>query len=144
MIVAALFAVTLRASFIASGELQRRFGTQLRFVFRNFPLNQAHPQAEAAAETPEFAGAHGKFLEMHDLLYDNQQNLGSDLYLMLAERLGLSLESLQKGLETGKYRERVRADFMGGVRSGVNGTPRSTSTAGSTMLPSNLTYLWRR
>jgi protein-disulfide isomerase len=103
--------------------IQKAFGKKLRFVFRNFPLGEMHPHAESAAETAEFAGANGKFWQMHDALYENQEQLGGELYLELAQSLGLSGAALRKALEDGTYRERVRADFMGGVKSGVNGTP---------------------
>ena len=104
-------------------RIQKHFGARLRFVFRNFPLGEMHPEAVAAAETAEFAGANGKFWEMHDLLFENQERLGGELYAELAGQLGLSAEALEKALEDGTYEERVRADFQGGVRSGVNGTP---------------------
>jgi protein-disulfide isomerase len=104
-------------------RLQKHFGKQLRFVYRNFPLTQIHPQAEPAAEVAEFAGAHGKFWEMHDLLFENQDGLGPELYEELAGELKLPLEDLREAIAEGKYRTRVRADFSGGVRSGVNGTP---------------------
>jgi protein-disulfide isomerase len=104
-------------------RMQKHFGDRLRFIFRNFPLNEMHPDAESAAETAEFAGANGKFWEMHDLLFENQQRLGGELYLELAGELGLSVEALQSALEDGQYQDRVAADFKGGVRSGVNGTP---------------------
>ena len=103
-------------------RVQKHFGKGLRFVFRNFPLSEIHPHAESAAETAEFAGAHGKFWEMHDGLYENQGRLGAPLYLELAQALSLSPVELRQGLE-GKYKDRVRADFSSGVRSGVNGTP---------------------
>jgi len=103
--------------------IQKHFGKRLRFVFRNFPLNESHPHAESAAESAEFAGAHGKFWEMHDLLFENQDRLSGDLYLELAQELQLAPADLQRALEQRKYRSRVRADFTGGVRSGVNGTP---------------------
>jgi protein-disulfide isomerase len=104
-------------------RVQKHFGKGLRFVFRNFPLSEMHPQAESAAETAEFAGAHGKFWEMHDGLFENQERLGGPLYLELAQRMSLSAEQLQQALGEGKYQKRVRADFSTGVRSGVNGTP---------------------
>ena len=69
--------------------VQAHFPQQLRFVFRHFPLNQAHPNAEAAAETAEFAAAHGQFWEMHDAIYDNQDQLGLPLLFALAGALGL-------------------------------------------------------
>ena len=104
-------------------QIQKHFGKRLRFVFRNFPLAQMHPQAEAAAETAEFAAEKGKFWEMHDRLYENQARLGLPLYEELATDLDLSSDALLPALEQGTYRDRVRADFSSGVRSGVNGTP---------------------
>ena len=104
-------------------RVQKHFGKSLRFVFRNFPLSELHPHAESAAETAESAGARGKFWEMHDLLFENQERLSGDLYLKLAKQLSLPIEALSKALEEGTYQTRVRADFSSGVRSGVNGTP---------------------
>jgi protein-disulfide isomerase len=104
-------------------KLQKHFGKRLSLVFRNFPLSQIHSWAEPAAETAEFAGAHGKFWEMHDLLFENQQSLGDALFLNLTGDLGLSNSELQTATANQTYRARVRSDFSGGVRSGVNGTP---------------------
>jgi protein-disulfide isomerase len=104
-------------------RLQKHFGKRLSLVFRNFPLAQIHPWAEQAAEVAEFAGAQGKFWEMHDLLYENQERLGEALFPKLAEKLGLSTSQLQTAIANQTYRARVRADFSGGARSGVNGTP---------------------
>jgi protein-disulfide isomerase len=104
-------------------RVQKHFGKTLRFAFRNFPLNQVHAHAESAAETAEFAGARGKFWEMHDGLFENQERLGGPFYLELAQELSLSTAELRQALEEGKYKDRVRADFNSGVRSGVNGTP---------------------
>jgi protein-disulfide isomerase len=104
-------------------RVQRHFGKRLSFVFRNFPLTQIHFNAQAAAETAEFAGAQGKFWEMHDQLFENQDRLGDDLFAELATELNLDAAALQVALANGTYTARVRADFTGGVRSGVNGTP---------------------
>jgi protein-disulfide isomerase len=103
--------------------VQQRLGDKLRFVFRNFPLQQAHPYAELAAEAAEAAGAQGKFWEMHDALFENQAELGQELIETLVGRLGLDAASFESDLETRKFQARVKHDFMGGVRSGVNGTP---------------------
>jgi protein-disulfide isomerase len=100
-----------------------RFDDSLRFAFRHFPLSQAHPNAEAAAETAEFAGVHGRFWEMHDGIYENQDRLGLPLLFALANALGLSEAALREALVNGTYAAKVRNDFLGGVRSGVNGTP---------------------
>jgi protein-disulfide isomerase len=101
----------------------QHFGKKLRFVFRHFPLTAMHPHAAAAAETAEFAGANGVFWKMHDSLYENQDRMGPPLFFALAEALGLSTAALQHALETRTYAPKVRNDFLGGVRSGVNGTP---------------------
>ncbi len=112
-----------RMAYAIIKRLQKQFGKRLSFVFRNFPLSQMHPWAESAAEVAEFAGAHGKYWTMHDQLFENQQNLGNALFLELVESLDLSPTDLQTALSEQIYRARVRADFAGGVRSGVNGTP---------------------
>jgi protein-disulfide isomerase len=104
-------------------RVQKHFGKRLRFVFRNFPLIEMHPNAELAAETAEFAAANGKFWEAHDLLYENQQRLGGELYSEIAKKLALVPASLVVALEKREFAPRVRTDFSGGVRSGVNGTP---------------------
>jgi hypothetical protein len=88
--------------------VQKYFGKRLRFVFRNFPLTQIHPNAESAAETAEFAGEHGRFWEMHDGLYENQGTLGLALYLVLAEDLGLP-EKIAKMVELGIGNQAKRA-----------------------------------
>ena len=104
-------------------SILKHFGDDLSLVYRHFPLTQVHPHAQSAAETAEFAGAHGRFWEMHDALFANQQRLGLPLYLALATALKLSQEELLTALETGRYAPKIRRDFIGGVRSGVNGTP---------------------
>lgn len=104
-------------------QLQERFGGGLRVVFRNFPRKQLHPHAQCAAETAEFAAAYGKFWEMHQLLFENQHRLGGALYLELAQRLGLAPAALSQALEDKLFAARVRADYTGGLRSGVDGAP---------------------
>lgn len=103
--------------------VQKHFGKRLRFVFRNFPLNEIHANAESAAETAEFAAAHQRFWEMHDGIFENQETLGIPLLLALAKTLGLSAPQLLSALETKECAPRVRQDFLGGAKSGVNGTP---------------------
>ncbi len=104
-------------------RVQKHFGKKLRFVFRNFPLVEMHPHAESAAETAEYAGTQGKFWEMHDGLFENQEQLGGALYLRLAQQLGLPPQDLRAAVEKREFLARVKSDFTGGVKSGVNGTP---------------------
>jgi protein-disulfide isomerase len=103
--------------------LQERLGDQMCFVFRNFPLTQVHPHAEEAAEAAEAAGAQGKFWEMHDLLYENQDALEPEDLVQYARALKLDLKRFVLEMREHVYVERVREDFRSGVRSGVNGTP---------------------
>ena len=104
-------------------EIQAAMGRKLRFVFRNFPLTQAHPYAELAAEAAESAAVEGKFWEMHDALYENQAILSEDAVVEIARKLGLNQSRLVEDIRTRKFMDHVRKDFMGGVKSGVNGTP---------------------
>jgi protein-disulfide isomerase len=104
-------------------EVQERLGDRLRFVFRNFPLTTAHPRAEVAAEAAEAAGAQGRFWEMHDHLFENQSRLGDEDLHSYAAELGLDAGRFDHELAEHTYAGRVHEDFIGGVRSGVNGTP---------------------
>ena len=103
--------------------LQQEFGNALRFVFRNFPLREMHPHAEAAAEAAEFAATHERFWEMHDAIFENQRRLSESTLVELGKRYGLDGNALRSALAGGAFAERVAHDFSGGVRSGVNGTP---------------------
>jgi protein-disulfide isomerase len=103
--------------------LLRQVGDKLRFVFRHFPLTQVHPNAEAAAESAEFCGVHGLFWEMHDRIYTNRENLAVPRLFALVRELGLSEAKLRQALMEQTFAPKVQSDFLGGVRSGVNGTP---------------------
>lgn len=104
-------------------RIQKQLGKKLRFVFRNFPLIDSHPHAGTAAMTAEFAAANNKFWQMHDLLYENQQKLEMPDLVGYAQSLSLSATDLQAAIENEIYVDRIKQDFLGGVRSGVNGTP---------------------
>ncbi len=103
--------------------VESRLGDRLRFVFRHFPISSNHPHAQHAAEMAEAAGERGKFWEMHDLLYGNQDALEDEDLLGYAESLGIDPAWAASALQSGTFAERVRASFLSGVRSGVNGTP---------------------
>ena len=104
-------------------RIQRMLGDQLRFVFRNFPLNTLHEHASQAAQAAEAAGGQGKFWEMHDLLYENQDKLADVDLGQYALKIGLEIYRFESDLAGEVYAKKVRDDFRGGVRSGVNGTP---------------------
>jgi protein-disulfide isomerase len=102
---------------------RKTLGSQLRFVFRHFPLAEIHPHARVAAQAAEAAGAQGKFWEMHDTLFEHQDALEVEDLLGYAESLGLDTVKFARDLEAGTFEKRVRDDFRSGVKSGVNGTP---------------------
>jgi protein-disulfide isomerase len=103
--------------------LEESLGDRLCFVFRNFPIVSSHPHALQAAEAAEAAGAQGRFWEMHDLLYENQDALGIDDLLEYAAALDLDLDRFTDDLRTHRYVPKIRADLKSGALSGVNGTP---------------------
>ena len=103
--------------------VRRRLGDQMRFVYRHFPLVNLHPHAEPAAEAAEAAGAQHRFWEMHDLLFEHQDMLEPRDLLAYAHAIPLDVARFVAELEGGIHAPRVQEDFLGGVRSGVNGTP---------------------
>jgi protein-disulfide isomerase len=104
-------------------RLEQAAGDRMRFVFRHFPLSQAHPHARLAAEAAEAAGAQGQFWEMHDTLFSNQRALELSDLLAYADEIGLDRRRFTRDLQEHRFSPKVRRDFMEGVRSGVNGTP---------------------
>jgi protein-disulfide isomerase len=104
-------------------RVQKHFGEQLRFVYRNFPLTDLHPHAEIAAEAAEFAGAHGHFWEMHDLVYEHQKHLDTEVLLKLARTLELSDTELLNAIKNRTYLLKIQHDVLNGEANGVHGTP---------------------
>jgi protein-disulfide isomerase len=106
-----------------TAEIIDRLGDDLLFAYRHFPLSTVHPHAALAAEAAEAAGSQGRFWEMHSLLYANQQRLEPPDLAARAAVLQLDLGRFADELRTNAHRSKVQSDFMGGVHSGVNGTP---------------------
>ena len=104
-------------------ELRRRLGGRVRYVFRHFPIRSSHVHAQMAAEAAEAAGAQGKFWEMQELLLEHQDELDESHMIQYARELDLDLDRFKQDLDEHTYADRVKEDFQGGVRSGVNGTP---------------------
>jgi NhaA family Na+:H+ antiporter len=104
-------------------QLRERFGDRLRYVFRHFPITSAHPNAQLAAEAAEAAAAQGKFWEMHNRIFEYEGPLYRHYLIRFAEELDLDVERFERELDEHVYADRVREDFLSGVRSGANGTP---------------------
>ena len=103
--------------------IQQKFGSDLKFVFRNFPLSEVHPQARIAAIATEAANMQGRFWEMHDVIFENQKNLLGRSLTEYARRIGLDTDQFEDDLKNNVHAEKVQADFESGLRSGVNRTP---------------------
>lgn len=88
-----------------------------------YDLIDNHPHAGIAAMSAEFAATKGKFWEMHDLLYENQDILELSDLMNDAKSLNLSDTELQIAIENETFAKKIQFDFMSGVHSGVNGTP---------------------
>ncbi len=104
-------------------EVVSEFGDDLRYVFRHLPLADVHPRAQLAAEAAEAAGAQGKFWEMHDLLFEHQDELKPTDLVEYAGRLGLDVERATDELRRRIYASRVAEDIDTADMSGVTGTP---------------------
>jgi protein-disulfide isomerase len=110
--------------------IRKQLGAKLRFVFRNFPLTEIHPHALHAAEAAESVAAHAgasAFWAMHDAIYEHQQDSDDaldDAHLVeYAAACGADSAQVKTDLDSNAFEEHVKADFLSGVRSGVNGTP---------------------
>lgn len=104
-------------------RLMHALPRHVRLVFRNFPLTQVHEFAFLGAMGAEAASLQGRFWDMHDLIFENQELLGPDGIFELAGWLDLDLDRFERDLEDETLKTRIREQFMGGVRSGVGGTP---------------------
>ena len=104
-------------------QVQQHFGTQLRFVFRNFPLENVHPFAVPAAIATEAAAKQDKFWEMHDVIFEHQNDLHGNSFMHFAQQLGLDVTQFREDSENETIFQKVESDFESGIKSGVNGTP---------------------
>ena len=103
--------------------LLSRYPARVRLVWRNFPLEEVHPHALAAALAAEAAAGQGKFWQMHDVLFDNQKHLKRPQLRLYAERLELDLARFDSDMAGSAYLQRVREDIDSGRESGVRATP---------------------
>jgi NhaA family Na+:H+ antiporter len=95
----------------------------VRFVWRHMPLIDLHPRSEAAAQASQAAAAQGRFWEMHDRLFENQQALTDADLVEHARAVGLDVERFERELRDGVHAERVAEDLRGGAEAGIPSTP---------------------
>ncbi len=103
---------------------------KVKLVFRDFPIQSIHPNAVPAAVASECANEQGKFKEMHDKLFDNQNEWNSQetvdalsLFSQYATEIQLEQETFDSCLTSGKYIEEIQKDLNEGQNYGVSGTP---------------------
>jgi protein-disulfide isomerase len=104
-------------------RLLAAYGDKIRFVWKDFPLTQIHPQAFKAGEAAHCAGDQGKYWELHDVLFNKQAELQVDDLKRHALTLGLNADTFNQCLDSSKYAERVRDGVSEGGQLGVNSTP---------------------
>ncbi|MEK6890626.1 MAG: DsbA family protein [Nanoarchaeota archaeon] len=96
---------------------------QVNLVFKHFPLNSIHPQAQKAAEASVCASNQGKFWEYHDKLFENQQALDIASLKSYASQLGLDTGKFNKCLDGGEAASKVTKDLAASSAAGGRGTP---------------------
>jgi protein-disulfide isomerase len=103
-------------------QIQREYGDQVRIVFKHLPLpmHQNAPDAHAAAEA---AHQQGKFWEMHDLIFADQQSMSPAKYQEYARQLGLDMARFERDVASEEVKQRIAADAAEAARLGVSGTP---------------------
>lgn len=95
---------------------------KIKVIFKQLPL-AFHTNAQKAAEASLFAHEHGKFWEMHEKLFANQQALDLESLKKYATEIGLDANALEAALNSGKYKAAVDADAAAGKNAGITGTP---------------------
>ena len=100
----------------------------VNFVFRNFPLDSIHPNAQISAEAAEAAGAQGKYWEMHNLLYEKQADWSTnaaplETFVGYAQSLGLDVDKFRQSVSQRMATDIIKADYDDGQKIGVNSTP---------------------
>lgn len=103
-------------------QVREKYGDKVRIVFRQYPLPM-HAEAQKAAEASLCANDQGKFWQLHDAMFANQQALKVDQLKAKAAELGLNAEAFNTCLDSNKYAEQVAADMKEGSAAGVSGTP---------------------
>ena len=109
-------------------QIEHEYGDQVRVVFRHFPLTKIHKHAMMAAQAAEAARNQGKFWEMHERLYRNQ-NAWKDLpdgrptFIGYARELGLNVERFSREIDSPEVQQRISSDMQRGSGVGVTGTP---------------------
>ncbi|MCW5978234.1 MAG: DsbA family protein [Bryobacteraceae bacterium] len=104
-------------------EILDKYKGKVRLAYRDFPLEQIHPDARNAAETSRCAAEQGKFWEFHDALFTNTRKLSRNDLAAHATTVGLDTKKLDACVASGKYKQSVQQDIDAALESGVDGAP---------------------
>lgn len=103
--------------------LVEKYGTQIRYEYRHFPLMSIHRYAMDAAQASECAADQGKFWEFVDMAFENQDSLGPQALDQWGQELGLDADLYGRCRRSGIKRDLVQASYDEGREMGVTGTP---------------------
>lgn len=95
----------------------------VRYVYRDFPIEDLHPGATLAAQAGECAQEQNRFFDYHDKLYQNQFDLTDTSLKRYAQEIGLDSAAFNSCLDSGRYADEVEEDRQAGIEAGVRGTP---------------------
>jgi len=104
-------------------QIEGNYKDKIRIVYRQFPLNAIHPRAQKAAEASLCANEQGKFWQLHDAMFTDQQKLTVDDLKAKAAALSLDMAAFGSCLDSGKHAEAIRESIVEGSKAGVDGTP---------------------
>ncbi|MCZ2076993.1 MAG: hypothetical protein DCC59_06350 [Chloroflexi bacterium] len=104
-------------------QLMAAYPGKIRFVYRHLPLTSIHPEAFPAAEASMCANEQNAFWPFHDKIFENQNKLGSDLYLQIASGLNLDTSAFEECVNANKYKDLVQTDSDFALGLGVQSTP---------------------
>jgi protein-disulfide isomerase len=104
-------------------ELRVKYGAKIRFVYRDFPLDNLHPQAREAAEASHCAMEQGRFWEFHDRMFQSDPASSQAALKRIAKDAGMDVAAFDACSGSGKYKAAVQASTQEGIKLGITGTP---------------------
>lgn len=104
-------------------EVLKQYKGKVRFVFKNYPLVQIHPEAIPAAIAAECANKQDKYWKMHDSLFENHKKLGEETYIKIAQSIGLKMDDFNKCRKDQSTQDKINAEMEYGQSLGINATP---------------------
>jgi protein-disulfide isomerase len=104
-------------------QIEQTYGDRVQIVYRQYPIVSLHPNAFKAAEASLCANEQGKFWQIHDVMFQEQDRLSVRELKLLGGRLGMDQKKFDGCLDSGKYTEQVQNDLAEGGKAGITGTP---------------------